>query len=209
MYERFVKRPLDCFLSTGALIVFSPIMAVTAILVRIKLGSPVLFTQERPGRNEKIFKLYKFRTMTDDRDENGELLPDDVRLTKFGKLLRSTSLDELPELFNMVKGDMAVVGPRPLLVKYLPFYSERESSRHDVRGGLTVPEILLGKPRISWDEQLECEAEYASSISFLKDLRIIAATIGVVLKRVDSGFGGNIRLPLDVERSDRTDKERK
>ena len=136
-YERFVKRPLDCFLAICAFVVLSPVIGITALLVRVKLGSPVLFRQDRPGRNEKVFKLFKFRTMTDQRNAQGSLLPDEVRLTSFGKRLRSTSLDELPELLNIIRGDMAIVGPRPLLVKYLPWYTQEQRKRHSVRPGLT------------------------------------------------------------------------
>ena len=183
VYERFVKRPLDCFLSTGALIVFSPILAVTALLVRKKLGSPVLFTQERPGRNEKIFKLYKFRTMTDKRDENGELLPDDVRLTSFGKMLRSTSLDELPELINIVKGEMAVVGPRPLLVRYLDRYNAHQKRRHDVRPGFTGLAQVHGRNAISWEEKFDWDVKYVDEVTFKGDVKVILDTVKTVVKR--------------------------
>ena len=151
-YERYIKRGMDLVLSGAALVVLSPVLLVTAVLVRTKLGSPVVFCQERPGKNEKIFKLYKFRTMTDARDENGDLLPDEVRLTRFGRLLRSTSLDELPELWNIFKGDMSIVGPRPLLVKYLPLYNEFQKHRHDVTPGLTGWAQVNGRNAISWDE---------------------------------------------------------
>jgi len=176
-------------------------MLVTAILVRMKLGKPVLFTQERIGRGEKIFKIYKFRSMTDERGPDGELLPDEVRLTSFGKMLRSSSLDELPELFSIIKGDMAVIGPRPLLPKYLPYFNADERVRYEVRGGLTPPEVLIGKTHTSWDEQFKIEAEYAKHITLATDIKIIIATIRVVLKRVDSNFGGDVRKPLDEERS--------
>ena len=183
VYERFVKRPLDCFLSTGALIVFSPILAVTAFLVKTKLGSPVLFTQERPGKDEKIFKLYKFRTMTDERDENGELLPDDVRLTKFGKALRATSLDELPELINIVKGDMAVVGPRPLLVRYLDRYNEHQKHRHDVRPGFTGLAQVHGRNAISWEDKFDLDVKYVDEVTFKGDVKVILDTVKTVVKR--------------------------
>ena len=204
VYERYVKRPLDCFLSTGALIVFSPILAVTALLVKTKLGSPVLFTQERPGKDEKIFKLYKFRTMTDERDENGELLPDDVRLTKFGKALRLTSLDELPELINIVKGDMAVIGPRPLLTEYLPYYKEKEHHRHDVRPGLTGWAQVNGRNAIhSWEERFDYDLEYVNHITVKTDLKVLYTTVYKVIKKSDIQVGSEIKVGrLDVARSE-------
>lgn len=183
MYKRFVKRCLDFVLSLAALIILSPVLLLVAILVRCKLGSPILFKQERPGLHEKIFCMYKFRTMTDAKDADGNLLPDEVRLTKFGKLLRSTSLDELPELFNILKGDMAIVGPRPLLVQYLPRYNERQHRRHDVRPGFTGLAQVNGRNSISWQEKFEWDVRYVENVSFLMDLRIIAKTVKVVLKR--------------------------
>jgi undecaprenyl phosphate N,N'-diacetylbacillosamine 1-phosphate transferase len=182
-YERFVKRGLDAFLATGALIVLSPVLLVTAILVRVKLGSPVLFTQERPGRDGKIFKLYKFRTMTEARDEKGELLPDDQRLPAFGQKLRSTSLDELPELINMIKGDMAVVGPRPLLVRYLPRYNAHQARRHEVRPGFTGLAQVHGRNAISWEEKFDWDVKYVDNITFKGDCKIIIDTVKTVLKR--------------------------
>lgn len=203
-YEKYIKRPLDAFLATGALIVFSPILLITAILVRAKLGSPVLFCQERPGRDEKIFKLYKFRTMTDEREENGELLPDEVRLTKFGRVLRSTSLDELPELLNIIKGDMSVVGPRPLLVCYLPYYKEEERHRHDVRPGLTGLAQVNGRNAIgSWEERFRYDVEYVNHVTLAMDLNILFATVGKVVKRSDIQVGSEIKVGrLDVARSE-------
>lgn len=183
MYKRFVKRCLDFLLSLAALIIISPVLLLVAILVRCKLGSPILFKQKRPGLHEKIFCMYKFRTMTDAKDADGNLLPDEVRLTKFGKLLRSTSLDELPELFNILKGDMAIVGPRPLLVQYLPRYNERQHHRHDVRPGFTGLAQVNGRNSISWQEKFEWDVRYVENVSFLMDLRIIAKTVKVVLKR--------------------------
>ena len=181
-YERLVKRALDAFLSTLAFIVLSPVLLVTAILVRIKLGSPIIFCQTRAGRNEKPFKVYKFRTMTDARDENGNLLPDDVRLTGFGKKLRATSLDELPELINIIKGDMSIVGPRPLHVYYLPWYTEEQRKRHDVRPGLTGYAQAHGRNTVDWDDKFQMDVDYASHITFLGDCRIILDTVKTVFK---------------------------
>ena len=183
MYRRFVKRGLDFLLSLAAIVVLSPVLAVLAVLVRWKLGTPVLFRQERPGRYGKIFTLCKFRTMTDKRDENGELLPDEVRLTKFGKLLRSTSLDELPELLNILKGDMSLIGPRPLLVRYLPWYTEEERHRHDVRPGLTGLAQVNGRNALGWEGRFAFDLEYVEHCSFLLDMKIIGMTVGKVLKR--------------------------
>lgn len=185
MYRKVIKRFLDMLISGIGMIVFSPVYLVVAVLVRIKLGSPVIFHQERPGYREKIFTLCKFRTMTDERDENGELLPDSVRLTKFGKLLRKTSLDELPELWNILKGDMSLVGPRPLLVSYLPWYTERERKRHSVRPGLTGLAQVSGRNFIEWDKRLEKDVEYVEHMSFVNDLRILWRTVAVVF--ADSG----------------------
>lgn len=184
-YEKFIKRPLDCLLSTLALIILSPIMLITALLVRIKLGSPVLFTQDRPGKNERIFKLYKFRTMTDKRGLDGELLPDAERLTKFGVALRSTSLDELPELLNIAKGDMSIIGPRPLLVQYLPYYTDTEKHRHDVRPGLSGLAQVNGRNLVKWDQRLAYDVEYVKKITFLGDVKIVLQTIGKVLRHSD------------------------
>lgn len=183
IYEACLKRPLDFVLALSGFVVLSPVMAVTAILVRTKLGSPVIFTQDRPGQNEKVFKLYKFRSMTDARDENGELLPDDVRLTSFGKALRATSLDELPELINIIKGDMAIVGPRPLLVRYLPRYSAHQARRHEVRPGFTGLAQVNGRNAISWEEKFDWDVKYVDRITFLGDVKIILATVKTVLKR--------------------------
>lgn len=183
IYEKCIKRILDFVLALSALIILSPVFCVVAILVRIKLGSPIIFKQERPGLHEKIFCMYKFRTMTDDKDEKGQLLPDDIRLKKFGKILRSTSLDELPELWNILRGDMSVVGPRPLLVQYLPLYSEEQRHRHDVRPGFTGLAQVNGRNSISWEEKFEWDIKYVSNITFINDLKIIMKTICVVLGR--------------------------
>lgn len=183
MYARYIKRLLDFILSLIAVIILSPVLLIVALLVRTKLGSPVIFKQQRPGKDEKIFTLYKFRTMTDEKDEEGDLLPDDIRLTKFGKLLRSTSLDELPELFNILKGDMSIVGPRPLLVRYLPLYNEEQKHRHDVRPGFTGYAQVNGRNALSWEDKFRLDVEYVNSISFLLDVNIILKTIKVVLFR--------------------------
>lgn len=183
MYKRFVKRCLDFVLSLIALIILSPVLLIVVLLVRCKLGSPIIFKQQRLGLHEKIFCMYKFRTMTDAKDEQGNLLPDEVRLTRFGKALRSTSLDELPELFNILKGDMAIVGPRPLLVQYLSRYNERQHHRHDVRPGFTGLAQVNGRNSISWQEKFEWDVKYVEQVSFWMDVKIIAKTVGVVLKR--------------------------
>lgn len=182
-YRLYFKRPMDFLLALAAVIAFSPLLLAVAVLIRIKLGSPVLFRQDRPGLNERIFTLYKFRTMSDRRDETGTPLPDGERLTKFGKCLRSTSLDELPELFNIMKGDMSVVGPRPLLTEYLPLYSEFQKHRHDVRPGLSGLAQVGGRNMISWDEKFKLDVQYTKRITFLGDWRIIARTIRQVVKR--------------------------
>lgn len=182
-YEKYIKRLLDIVLSGGALIVLSPVLAVTALLVRVKLGSPVIFCQERPGKDEKIFKLYKFRSMTDAKDENGNLLPDEVRLTRFGKLLRSTSLDELPELWNILKGDMSIVGPRPLLVKYLPLYNEEQKHRHDVRPGLTGWAQVNGRNTLSWEDKFRYDVWYVQNVSFAVDIKTVFWTVKKVFCR--------------------------
>lgn len=182
MYQRYIKRLLDILISLCALIVLSPILLVVAVLVRIKLGSPVIFHQERPGYHEKIFSLCKFRSMTNERGENGELLPDEVRLTKFGKALRATSLDELPELWNILKGDMSLIGPRPLLVKYLPLYNDFQRQRHNVKPGLTGWAQVNGRNAISWEQRFELDVYYVNNISFLLDLKILFQTVAVVFR---------------------------
>lgn len=183
LYARYIKRLLDILCSAFAIVILSPVLLLTAIFVRVRLGSPVLFCQERPGRKEKIFRLYKFRSMTDEKDENGELLPDEIRLTKAGRLLRSTSMDELPELFNILKGDMSIVGPRPLLVRYLPRYNDRQKKRHDVRPGLTGYAQAYGRNALSWEERFEMDVQYVEQITFWRDVKILFKTVETVLKR--------------------------
>ena len=183
LYRKYIKRIFDIILSAVAIILLSPVYLVLYILVKKKLGSPVLFHQDRPGKDGRIFHMYKFRSMTDERDENGELLPDEVRLTSFGKKLRATSLDELPELFCILKGDMSIVGPRPLLVQYLPLYSERQSHRHDVRPGLTGWAQVNGRNTLTWPQKFEYDVEYTEKMSFLMDVKILFMTVANVLKR--------------------------
>lgn len=185
MYRKFVKRLLDIILSLCGIIILSPVYLVLFVMVRVKLGSPVFFRQERPGKDEKIFRLCKFRTMTDARDENRELLPDGERLTEFGNFLRRSSLDELPELFNILKGDMSLIGPRPLLVGYLPYYTKREQLRHTVRPGLTGLAQVSGRNFLGWDERLARDVEYVENLSFLMDVKILLKTAMVVLKKED------------------------
>ena len=182
-YAKYCKRIIDFVIAFFAVIALCPIFIVLAIVIRIKLGNPVLFCQERPGKGGKIFKMYKFRSMTNERDENGELLSDEIRLTRFGKMLRATSLDELPELFNILKGDMSIVGPRPLLVKYLPLYNERQEHRHDVRPGITGYAQVNGRNAISWEEKFEKDIWYVENISFWTDIKILFDTVRIVLKR--------------------------
>lgn len=185
IYQKYIKRILDITLSGAAIIVLSPVMGVTAILVKKKLGSPVIFKQKRPGKDEKIFTMYKFRTMTDARDEKGEWLPDSVRLTTFGKMLRSTSLDELPEFFNIFKGDMSVVGPRPLLVQYLPLYNEKQKRRHEVRPGLSGLAQVNGRNAITWEQKFDYDVEYVKKVSFALDVRIVIKTMIKAFKQED------------------------
>ncbi len=192
IYEKCIKRPLDALLSATALILLSPVMLTTAILVKLKLGSPVLFTQDRPGRNEKIFKLYKFRSMTDARDENGNLLPDEERLPRFGRKLRSTSLDELPELFNILKGDMSIVGPRPLLVSYLPWYTDEERRRHDVRPGLTGLAQVSGRNYLDWEKRFKKDVEYVDNLSFAMDIKIVIRTVMILFDRKQVATDTNV-----------------
>lgn len=200
IYARYIKRILDILLSGCALIVLSPVLLIVAVLVRAKLGSPVIFCQERPGKDEKIFKMYKFRSMTDARDENGELLPDEVRLTKFGRALRSTSLDELPELWNIFKGDMSIVGPRPLAVVYLPYYTEEERHRHDILPGLTGLAQVHGRNAISWEAKFAYDLEYLRTLSFRTDVKIIFLTVKKVLVREGIGQAEQAPESLHIER---------
>lgn len=195
MYKKYIKRVLDILISLLGLVVLSPVILVVAILVRIKLGSPVIFKQDRPGKDGKIFRLYKFRSMSDKKDENGKLLPDSQRLTKFGKVLRATSLDELPELVNILKGEMSLIGPRPLAVCYLPYYNEKEKHRHDVRPGLTGLAQINGRNALNWDERFAYDIEYVNNITFMNDLKILFKTFYKVIKKdgvVTRGTGKTI-----------------
>ena len=196
IYRKYFKRPMDFILSLIGLILLSPVLLIVAILVRTKLGSPVIFTQERPGLNEKIFKMYKFRSMTDERDERGELLPDSVRLTRFGKILRSTSLDELPELWNILKGDMSIIGPRPLLVEYLPVYNEHQKRRHKVRPGLSGLAQVSGRNAISWEDKFDLDVEYVDNISFFGDWKIIFLTLKKVL--IKEGISSDTSVTVEA-----------
>lgn len=211
LYTKCVKRAIDIVCSGLALVVLSPFMAAAAVLVRLKLGSPVIFRQPRPGLDERTFNLYKFRSMTDQRDERGNLLPDDERLTKFGRMLRSTSIDELPELWNILKGDMSIVGPRPLLVEYLPYYTEEERRRHTVRPGLTGWAQVNGRNVTAWDERLQQDVYYVDNCSFAFDCKIVLMTVGKVFKRSDIIVGsqhGAGHGRLDVVRRDQAKKDR-
>ena len=196
-YEKYIKRPLDCVLAVGAMVILSPILAITALLVRIKIGSPVIFTQMRPGLidpktgQERIFKLYKFRTMTDEKDAEGNLLPDEVRLTKFGKTLRATSLDELPELANIAIGDMALVGPRPQLVRDMVFMSDEQRTRHTVKPGLTGLAQVNGRNTVSWEEKIDWDLKYIEKVSFISDVKILFQTVAAVFKRSGITDGEN------------------
>ncbi len=194
-YEKYIKRPQDFMCALLALIVLSPVMLVTALLIRKKLGSPVIFTQDRPGLNGKVFKLYKFRSMSDAKDAEGNLLPDEERLGTFGKRLRSTSLDELPELINILKGDMSVVGPRPLLVRYLPLYNEHQARRHEVRPGFTGYAQVNGRNAISWEEKFDYDVEYVDHVTFLGDWKIIFQTVKTVLRR--DGISSDTSVTMD------------
>lgn len=205
MYKKYIKRWLDILCAILALIIFWWLYLIIAFLVRIKLGSPVLFQQERPGKDEKIFKLYKFRSMTDKRDASGNLLPDDQRLSKFGRILRSTSMDELPEVFNILKGDMSIVGPRPLLVSYLPRYSSEQRRRHDVRPGLTGYAQAYGRNSLTWEEKFEKDVYYVDNISFLLDVKIILKTISVVFKR--EGISSDTSVTMEEFKGTKTEIE--
>lgn len=204
IYRRFVKRPMDFILSLIAIIVLSPVFLVVAILIRTKLGSPVIFKQKRPGLNEQVFTMYKFRTMTDERDENGDLLSDSIRLTKFGKFLRSTSLDEIPELFNILKGHMSIIGPRPLLVQYLPLYNDHQKRRHEVRPGLSGLAQVSGRNAISWEDKFNIDVEYVDKVSFIEDWKIILLTI----KKVFIREGINSETASTIEPFKGTKKEK-
>ncbi len=204
-YDCVIKRAIDFFVALFALVLLSPVLCVLCILVRVKLGSPIVFKQQRPGKNGKIFTLYKFRTMTDERDGNGELLPDEVRLTKFGQLMRSLSLDELPEFINILKGDMSFVGPRPLLVEYLELYSERQAMRHNVRPGLTGLAQANGRNLLTWEDKFEYDVEYVENISLWLDIKILFKTVSGVLKR--EGISSENSATMERFTGEKTEKE--
>lgn len=201
MYQKYIKRLLDIILSLIAIIITLPIFLIVGILVLIFIGSPVLFRQKRPGKNEKIFTMYKFRTMTNKKDKDGNLLPDELRLTKLGKVLRKTSLDEIPEFINILKGDMSFVGPRPLLVNYLPYYTEEEHHRHDVRPGLTGLAQISGRNLLNWDEKFRKDLEYVKNVTFIKDFKIVLKTFYTVIKREGiNNQNSATMISLDSER---------
>ena len=203
MYRRFLKRFFDFILSLFAIVVLSPIFVFLLALVRINLGKPVIFTQERIGKDEKPFKLYKFRSMTNQRDDNGNLLPDEIRLTKFGKILRSTSLDELPEILNILKGDMSIIGPRPMPTDYLPYFRDEERVIHSISGGLIPPDVLSLHSVFDWDEQFGNEIDYVKRYSFLYDLKILFSVFLILFKRNKNQYGGEVRKPLSVVRKEK------
>ena len=196
LYRLYFKRPMDFILSLLAIIILSPVFIITGILVRTKLGSPILFKQNRPGLDEKIFTMYKFRTMTDQKDENGELLPDHIRLTKFGKMLRATSLDELPELFNILKGDMSIIGPRPLLVQYLPLYNVHQKRRHEVRPGLSGYAQVNGRNSISWEDKFDLDVQYVDNVTFINDVKIIMLTLKKVFVKDGISSGSSVTMEV-------------
>ncbi len=201
MYKHFFKRFFDITLSLLAIIILSPLLLILSLVVLCNMGAPILFKQKRVGKNEKIFTMYKFRTMNNKKDKDGNLLPDEQRVTKFGKFLRSTSLDELPELFNILKGDLSIIGPRPLLVEYLPYYTEEERHRHDVRGGLTVPEVLHNNVTPTWEEQFSYEVDYAKNVTFGLDIKILFYTVRNLFKRNKTDYGSYVRKSLVEERA--------
>ncbi len=208
IYRRFIKRALDLIIALVGFICISPIFFLLAVLVRVKIGKPVFFKQDRPGRHEKIFTLYKFRTMSNEKDENGRLLPDSERLNQFGKMLRRSSLDELPELVNIIKGEMSIIGPRPLLIRYLPYYTEEERSRHSIRPGLTGLAQVNGRNLLKWDSRLGLDVEYVKTVSFKLDLKIFIKTILKVVKKEDIIVTDqSSHLDLDLERSQNADKK--
>lgn len=196
LYRLYFKRPMDFILSLLAIIILSPVFIITGVLVRTKLGSPILFKQNRPGLDEKIFTMYKFRTMTDQKDDNGDLLPDHIRLTKFGKMLRATSLDELPELFNILKGDMSIIGPRPLLVQYLPLYNTHQQRRHEVRPGLSGYAQVNGRNSISWEDKFDLDVQYVDNVTFINDVKIIMLTLKKVFVKDGISSGSSVTMEV-------------
>ena len=196
LYRLYFKRPMDFILSLLAITILSPVFIITGVLVRTKLGSPILFKQNRPGLDEKIFTMYKFRTMTNQKDETGELLPDHIRLTKFGKMLRATSLDELPELFNILKGDMSIIGPRPLLVQYLSLYNVHQKRRHEVRPGLSGYAQVNGRNSISWEDKFDLDVQYVDNVTFINDVKIIMLTLKKVFVKDGISSGSSVTMEV-------------
>jgi len=203
MYKKYIKRVLDFVLSGIGLIILLPVLLVLSLCVGLNMGFPVLFKQKRIGKDEKEFMMYKFRTMNQKCDADGNLLPDEERVTRLGKFLRGTSLDELPELINILKGDISIIGPRPLLVEYLPYYTEYERQRHHIRGGLTVPEVLYDNVMPTWEEQFQYEVDYVHNVSFLLDLKILFKTVTGVFKRSNDNYGEYVRKSLSEERKEK------
>lgn len=203
MYKLFVKRLLDIILSGIAIVILSPLYLIIAIVVRIQMGNPILFSQERIGKDEKIFKLYKFRSMTNEKDKNGDLLPEKDRLTNFGVMLRSTSLDELPELFMIFKGDMSIIGPRPQPKFYLPYYEDEERIAHKVRGGLLPPDSLCGECQCDWETQFKYEKYYAENVSFILDVKVLVYTFVILYKRMKHNYGADERPMLNQYRANK------
>lgn len=208
MYKNYIKRFLDIVLSAAAILILLPLLIIISVAVRINMGTPIIFVQKRVGKDERVFNMYKFRSMNNKCDDEGNLLPDEDRVTRLGNFLRGSSLDELPELINILKGDISIIGPRPLLVQYLPYYSDTERQRHSVRGGLTVPEVLYDNIMPTWEEQFAYEVDYVNNVSFLLDMKILLKTMKGIIARKDVNYGSYFRKPLDEERKELLNAEK-